>query len=109
MNVDITQVRASGGGARSAFWRQLQADVYNAPIVVTNAEEGPAYGVALLAGVGTGAWSSVEEGCAATIKQSKKITPNKKAAAGYDRHYRTYGKLYFDLKDRFKEIAGLAG
>jgi xylulokinase len=107
MNVSISQVRASGGGARSAFWRQLQADVYNSPIVLTNAEEGPAYGVALLAGVGTGAWGSVEEACRATIKQTKKIGPNKKNAALYERHYATYGKLYFDLKDRFKEIAQL--
>src|SRR6202021_269830 len=49
MGIPITQVRASGGGARSDFWRHLQADVYNAPIVLTNAAEGPAYGVALLA------------------------------------------------------------
>ncbi|HEX3357937.1 MAG TPA: xylulokinase, partial [Tepidisphaeraceae bacterium] len=63
MNLPISEVRASGGGARSDFWRHLQADIYNRPIVTTNAEEGPAYGVALLAGVGTGVWSSVEEAC----------------------------------------------
>ncbi len=58
MGTPITQVRASGGGARSDFWRHLQADVYKQPIVLTNAAEGPAYRVALLAGVGTGVWSS---------------------------------------------------
>ena len=109
MGIAVTQVRASGGGARSAFWRQLQADVYNQPIVLTNASEGPAYGVALLAGVGTGVWSGVEEACKRSIQQTEKVTPTRKRAALYDRFYQTYGKLYFDLKDRFPEIAALAG
>ena len=101
-------MRLSGGGARSEFWRQLQADVYNQPIVLTNATEGPAYGVALLAGVGTGACKSVEEACRKSIKQTEKITPGKKSAATYERYYRTYDKLYFDLKERFGEMASLA-
>lgn len=109
MGIPITQVRASGGGARSDFWRHLQADVYNLPIVLTNATEGPAYGVALLAGVGTGAFASVEQACKATIKQTAKVAPNRKQAAAYERYYQTFGKLYFDLKERFGEIAGLCG
>jgi xylulokinase len=107
MNIPATQIRASGGGARSAFWRQLQADIYNLPIVLTNASEGPAYGVALLAGVGTGVWSNVEQACKASIKQTAKIAPNKKSSAAYEPYYKTYGKLYFDLKERFQEMAGL--
>jgi xylulokinase len=107
MGCAISQVRASGGGARSDFWQHLQADVYQQPIVLTNASEGPAYGVALLAGVGTGVWTSVEEACRASIKSVKKVTPNKKLAAIYDRHYRVYDKLYGDLKERFKEMAQL--
>jgi xylulokinase len=108
MGVGITQVRASGGGARSAFWRQLQADVYKSPLVLTNATEGPAYGVALLAGVGTGVWSSVEEACKRAIKKTQKIAPKAKMSALYDRHYAVYDELYDDLKDRFKEMATLA-
>jgi xylulokinase len=107
MDIATKEVRASGGGARSAFWRQLQADVYNTPIVLTNATEGPAYGVALLAGVGTGVWKSVEEACRSCIKQTEKVTPNRKSAATYEPYYRTYDKLYFDLKDRFREVASL--
>jgi xylulokinase len=107
MGCAISQVRASGGGARSDFWRHLQADVYQQPIVITNAAEGPAYGVAILAGVGTGVWSSVEQACRASIKAVTKITPNKKLAGVYDRNYRVYDKLYSDLKDRFREMAGL--
>src|SRR5688572_12077924 len=108
MQIPVTQVRAGGGGARSEFWQQLQADIYKQPVVLTNATEGPAYGVALLAGVGTGVWSSVEQACKATIKQTKNITPNKKAAAFYDRYYGVYHRLYGDLKDRFPEMAQLA-
>ncbi|MEO6436784.1 MAG: xylulokinase [Tepidisphaeraceae bacterium] len=108
MNVAISQVRASGGGARSGFWQQLQADIYNQPIVLTNAAEGPAYGVALLAGVGTGVWKSVEEACRASIKQTKKIAPSKKSAASYERYYGVYRKLYGDLKDRFREMGDVA-
>ena len=107
MNIPIKEVRASGGGTRSDFWQQLQADIYNKPIVLTNASEGPAYGVALLAGVGTGVWKNVEQACRACIKQAKKIAPNRKRAGFYDRYYGTYRKLYGDLKDRFSEIASL--
>jgi xylulokinase len=105
MGIDVTQVRASGGGARSDFWRHLQADVYKSPIVVTNAAEGPAYGVALLAGVGTGVWGSVEEACKRSIKQVERIAPNKKQSAVYDKLHAVYDKLYYDLKDRFREMA----
>jgi xylulokinase len=107
MGIPIGEVRASGGGARSRFWRQLQADIYNTPIVVTNASEGPAYGVAILAGVGTGIWSSVEQACDACIRRTSKVLPNPKRAAVYERYYSTFGKLYFDLKERFGEMAQL--
>lgn len=107
MQIPVTQVRASGGGARSDFWRHLQADIYNSPIVLTNAAEGPAYGVALLAGAGTGAFSSVEQACHSAIHQTKKIAPNKKMAALYERHYGVYHQLYSDLQERFDQIATL--
>ena len=108
MNIPITQVRASGGGARSQFWRQLQADIYNTPLVLTNATEGPAYGVALLAAVGTGAFSSVEEAAKRAIKVTEKITPNRKTSAAYTPIYATYRNLYPALKDPFRQIAALA-
>jgi xylulokinase len=107
MNIPISEVRASGGGARSAFWRQLQADIYNAPLIQTNASEGPAYGVAILAGVGTGVWSSVEQACKSAIRPATKTRPNKKASARYEPIYGIYRKLYGDLKDRFREIGRL--
>jgi xylulokinase len=107
MNIPIQQIRASGGGARSDFWRHLQADIYNAPVVLTNAIEGPAYGAALLAGVGTGAFASVEEACGVSIKQQLKIAPNRKLAARYAQSYAVYRKLYPALKPLFPEMQAL--
>jgi xylulokinase len=107
MNIPVSEVRTSGGGARSAFWRQLQADIYKQPVVLTNAGEGPAYGVAILAGVGTGVWKSVAEACKSGTKEVEKVKPQPKASALYDRNYAVYRKIYFDLKDRFAEMATL--
>jgi len=107
MQIPITQIRASGGGSRSPFWRQLQADIYRQPILLTNATEGPAYGAAILAGVGIGAWTSVEEACAACIHQTQRLNPNRKSADFYDRAYAVYRQLYGDLKDRFPEMNDL--
>jgi len=103
MNIPVSQVRASGGGARSAFWRQLQADIYKTPVVITNAAEGPAYGVALLAGIGAGVWNTVEDACRSGIKQSEKLKPNRQIATKYEPFYQTYRKLYGDpMKTSFK-------
>lgn len=107
MGIAVSQVRASGGGARSEFWRQMQADVYKHPIVLTNASEGPAYGAAILAGVGTGVWKSVEEACKSRIKETLRVRPQKRISGIYDCHYGVYTKLYGDLKGRFAEIASL--
>jgi xylulokinase len=104
MQIPITQIRASGGGARSEFWLQLQADIYKKPIISTNAAEGPAYGVALLAGVGAGIWSNVEE-ASCCIRQTKRNNSNKRMVELYDRQYSVYHRLYGDLKERFAEMA----
>ena len=107
MGIPVKQIRASGGGARSKFWRQLQADVYNHPVVTINATEGPAFGVALLAGVGAGVWKNVEEACKATIKVISTTRVNKKRAALYERHYHLFRSLYPALKGSFKDMATL--
>jgi xylulokinase len=104
MQIPISQVRASGGGARSQFWRQLQADIYRMPIVTINAAEGPAYGAALLAGVGVGVWTSVEQAATCCIKETRTLNPNRKLSELYDRSYAVYSKLYGDLKERFPEM-----
>lgn len=108
MGVEVATIRLSGGGARSGFWRQLQADVYNTRVAVTNAEEGPAYGVALLAGVGVGVWNSVPEACAAVIEETEHLQPDKQRAAFYQKAHDRYDALYPILQDQFAALAELS-
>lgn len=107
MGIAINTVRLSGGGARSVFWRQLQADIYGKPVAVINAQEGPAYGVALLAGVGTGVWKSVPQACKAVITETERRKVNGKLAKTYKAYHKQYQQLYGALKEEFAGIAGL--
>ena len=107
MGIEVREIRVSGGGARSALWRQIQADVYNHPVVTTTATEGPAFGVALLAGVGKGLFSSVREACEATIRVVSETKPIQENAEIYDRYYSLYRGLYGALKDTTDGIAGI--
>lgn len=107
MGLPITQVRASGGGARSAVWRQILADVSGYDHVTINVDEGPAFGVALLAGVGTGVWQSVPEACHATIQVVNNTPVKPDAHRAYEPYYVLYRKLYQHLKADFAEVAGL--
>jgi len=107
MGVAVREIRVAGGGARSPFWRQMQADIYRKPVWTVSSEEGPAYGVALLAGVGTGVWKSVPEACDATIKTLDRTRPDRKTLGRYKALYPEYGRLYRSLKDDFKAVAKL--
>jgi len=107
MGLPISQVRASGGGARSALWRQIQADVFDAEMVTINVDEGPAFGVALLAGVGAGVFATVEEACDRTISITDRTEPNPDNSAFYDTYYPIYQALYASLKDHFVEVGRL--
>ncbi len=109
LNVPVAQIRISGGGARSPFWRQMQADIYETSVSRINVEEGPAFGVALLAAVAAGFYDSVEEACEATI-QVEEITDVKPLAAElYNSAYKQYRALYPALKDSFHRLAELSG
>jgi xylulokinase len=107
LGVPVKQIRASGGGSKSPLWRQIQADVFGQDVVTINAEQGPAYGVALLAAVGVGAYKNVEEACAATIHVVSRTPCNKKAAKIYDRGFPVFQQLYRSLKEEFRAIAHL--
>jgi len=108
MGVSIREIRVSGGGARNPLWRQIQADVYGVDVHTVNATEGPAFGVALLAQVGIGGFSSVPEACDATIRTVERTAVDPKAVAFYDRGYAVYRKLYLDLRDTFPAMSALA-
>jgi xylulokinase len=107
MHIPIQEIRLSGGGARSPFWRQMQADIYGQTVVTINAEEGPAYGAALLAATGTGAFRNIAEACDATIQISSKTNPDPAAKRRYDAAYPLYNQLYRSLKNDFAAIAKL--
>jgi xylulokinase len=107
MGVAIEQVRVSGGGARNALWKQIQADIYGCDVHTLNSTEGPAFGVALLAQVGTGGFRSVPEACDATIRTVESTPVDAKAKTYYDRAYAIYRQLYQDLRDSFKSISAL--
>ena len=89
-----TQIRATGGGARSSFWRQLLADVLGRPILRTVVDEGPAYGAALLAGVASGVFANVEEACSVVDLGPEVCEPAKGQTRLYDAYYAEYRSLY---------------
>ena len=91
----------------NALWRQIQADIYGWTSHTFNSTEGPAFGVALLAQVGTGGFSSVPEACDATIRTVDSTSVDPKVKDFYDRAYRIYGKLYRDLRESFGQISEL--
>jgi xylulokinase len=102
----ITQVRITGGGAKSALWRQILADVFQVELVTVNTAEGAAYGAALLAATGAGIFPDVAAACAATIRITGRTAPAT-ASAVYQEVYPQYRELYPALRPRFQAIAGV--
>jgi len=107
IGVPVQEVRASGGGAKSAFWLQILADVIGQPHVLLHVDEGPAFGAALLASVGTGAYASVPEACAAAIRTTDETRPNPETSAAYARYYPIYRELYPALQASFRSVSKL--
>lgn len=100
MNINIDDIRISGGGAESKVWRQILADVLNNELTTVKASEGPALGVAILAGVGVGIYDSVEEACEKIISGSKdKVYPNNDLLETYKETYKIYNSGYLRVKD----------
>ncbi|HEX8072321.1 MAG TPA: xylulokinase [Pyrinomonadaceae bacterium] len=98
MNVPVESIRLGGGGARSALWRQIQADVYGRAVELVEADEGAAYGAALLAGVGGGAWASVDEACARAVRVRARTPPDAESARLLDERYRIFQAIYPALR-----------
>lgn len=107
MGVSINEMLACGGGGSSPLWRQMLADVYGCPVKTVVSKEGPALGVAILAGAGTGVYSSVQDGCAAVIKTNPPQNPISQNSAEYEKFYSIYRALYPALKNNFSELAKL--
>jgi xylulokinase len=98
MGVPVSHVRLGGGGARSALWRKIQADTYGYPVEIVAAEEGAAYGAAILAGVGAGTWRTVDEACDAVVRVVTRIEPSSTDQATMARQYERFKALYPALK-----------
>jgi xylulokinase len=108
LDVPVREMRLSGGGAKSQLWKQIFADVMDQAACTINAEQGPAYGVALLAAVGTGQFSNIEEACKATIEVIQKTPPKRPAVKAYNKSFAVYQSLYPALQKAFSEIAEMA-
>jgi xylulokinase len=105
LGAPVSAVRASGGGARSSFWRQNLADVFGKRVATVASQEGSAYGAALLAMVGTGEYATVPEACRATIAETASIEPRAAESLTYAADYQTWRSLYSALKPVFARIA----
>src|SRR5437763_5000624 len=105
MRVPVTNIRLGGGGARSDLWRQIQADAYAHEVEILAAEEGAAYGAALLAGVGAKFWNSVDEACDAVVKVQQRVKPQPDATDALRKQYENYRQLYPALKSLFHSMS----
>jgi xylulokinase len=94
----VNQIRLGGGGARSKLWRQIQADVYGREVATVRAEEGAAYGAAILAGVGAGAWSSVDAACEAVVSVADRVKHNADSARLLEKQYARFSMIYPALR-----------
>jgi len=107
LGVTVNSVRASGGGAQSPFWRRLLANILNKRVVTLETQEGSAYGAALLALAGTGAYASVPEVCRVAIRETDSISAEPNDAAFYEKGHQVYQALYPALKPIYSRIAAL--
>lgn len=101
MGVPVRSIRLGGGGARSRLWRQIQADVFGCEVEIVEAEEGAAYGAAILAGVGAGIWSSVDAACSEVVRVAQRVTPQPEAMEMMNKSYAAYRRIYPALKSIF--------
>jgi xylulokinase len=107
LNIPARSIRLGGGGARSTLWRKIQADVYGMPVDLLEAEEGAAFGAALLAGIGTGIWPDVDIACKTAVRVAERIKPDAETVSLLDRQYAVYQKLYPALRQISHEVHAL--
>jgi xylulokinase len=105
MGISTGSMMACGGGGTSQLWRSMLAELYNCEVTTAASKEGPALGVAILASVGTGIYSTVQEACEAIVKTDKVQIPDAENAEVYEKYYQLYRKLYPAMKNSFKELA----
>ena len=98
IQVPVKSIRLGGGGARSELWRQIQTDVYGHEVEIVEAEEGAAYGAAILAGVGAKIWPTVDDACKAVVRVAERVQPTPQSVAVMNEAYRRYRRMYPALR-----------
>lgn len=98
LGIPVSGIRLGGGGARGALWRRIQAGIYGMPVEILTAEEGGAFGCALMAGVGAGHWADLQQACSTAIEVAERITPDPADLVAYKAGYAAWRKLYPALK-----------
>ncbi|MEM9826420.1 MAG: xylulokinase [Planctomycetota bacterium] len=109
LNVPVKQIRVSGGGSTNPLWRQMQADVFGQKVTKLAVEQGPAYGVALLAAVGAGEYRNIESACKAAIEVAQETKPDRAAVKRYNEVFPIYQNLYRQSVDAVHRLAELVG
>jgi xylulokinase len=104
----VSQIRVAGGGAKGPLWRKIVASVLGVELVTVNSTEGAAFGAALLAGVGAGAWKDVAAACESSIAVTGRDAPDREWQRAYDALYPRYRAMYPALKAEFAALGGSA-
>jgi xylulokinase len=107
--VKITDLRATGGGARSAVWRDIITGILGQPLVPLRTDEGPALGAALLAGVAAGVYPSVPAACQQVVQTGDPVHPDPAIVERYAQLYVQYHDLYPALKESMHGLAAFEG
>jgi len=104
--VRINEIRATGGGAQSPLWMDIQVNVSGEPIVIMEADAGgAAFGAGILGAVAAGVYGSVEEACTQLVKTARRIVPDEKKMKSYEKLFRFFQSMYPLLKERYKALA----
>ena len=105
LRIPVRQIRVTGGGGKSPLWRQILADAFGQPVVTINAEEGPAFGAAIIAGVATGVFPSFADAASRLIRVTREVKPVAANTKAYAKPYDMFQRLYASLKDDFARNA----
>jgi len=107
VGIDVREMALCGGGAKSAFWREMITDVYGLPIQIKESSEGAALGAAILGGCAAGVYPSVEAGGQTAVRNKLVFDPNKQNHDAYMQYYALYNRLYPSLKEHFEKLQEL--